>query len=123
MGIVFNFLRIPSYRCLDTSNFFLFSDILMLLLWSEILVLRACVETIYTLFYITFYYVDYVFLSCGPNIYYEFFFRVFEGIGFSFYNYITYSTSSILASGNSFYCVSMNVVEGVFLKRLRLSGF
>ena len=46
-GIVLNSLLLHSYWCLDRFNF-LFSEILMLLLWSDILVLRACVDPMYT---------------------------------------------------------------------------
>ena len=45
------------------------------------------------------------FLSCSLSLYFEFCFWVFKGIGFSFYNYITYFTSFIIAFGNSLCCV------------------
>ena len=52
---------------------------------------------------VTFDYVDIVFKLQFKSIYSEFRFQFFEGIGFSFNNYITYSTSLILAFGNSLY--------------------
>ena len=46
-GIALNYPLLHSNRCLDTFDF-LFSGILMLLLWSEIMLLRTCVDSIYT---------------------------------------------------------------------------
>ena len=47
MGIVLNSPLPHSYRCLDSLSF-LFSGILMLLLRNDILILRACVDPMYT---------------------------------------------------------------------------
>ena len=52
IGMVLNLPWLHSVRCIDAFNF-LFSDILMLLLWRDILVLRACVDPMY-IFYIRF---------------------------------------------------------------------
>ena len=65
------------------------------------------------------------FLSCSFSLYHEFCFQVFEGIGFSFYIYITCSTSFILAFGNSLYCVFLVFRRGeyFFLRFWVVSGF
>ena len=59
-----------------------------------------CWPYVYFFALATFNYVDYVFLNCCLSLYFEFCFWVFKGIGFSFFNYITYSTSFIIAFGN-----------------------
>ena len=51
MGMTVNLPSLHSYRYLDTFNF-LFFGILILLLWSDILVLRACVDPMYISLYV-----------------------------------------------------------------------
>ena len=46
IGIILNLPRIHCYRCFETCNF-LFPSILILLLCSDVLVLRACVDPMY----------------------------------------------------------------------------
>ena len=90
------------YGCLDTSNFRIFG-MLVLLLWSEILVLRACVDPMKIYIYNS----RFCRLRFWSQLKSLFILnvRTFKGIGFSFWNYITYFTSFILAFGNSLYCV------------------
>ena len=54
------------------------------------------------------------FLSCSLRLYFEFCFRVFKGIGFPFYNYITYFTSFIIAFGNPLCCVFSEYGRGEY---------
>ena len=54
------------------------------------------------------------FLSCSLSLYFEFCFRVFKGIGFSFCNYITYFASFIIAFGNRLCCVFSECRKGEY---------
>ena len=46
IGIILNFPLLHRYRCFETLNF-MFSSIFLLLLWSDVLVLSACVDPMY----------------------------------------------------------------------------
>ena len=115
MGITLNLPWLHSYSCFDTFTF-LFSGIFILLLWSDILALKACIDPMYISLHLLhsimltmfFWVAAYIF------IYSEFCFWVFKGIRFSFHNYITYSTSFFLAFGNSLYCVSPECWRGEY---------
>ena len=50
-------------------------------------------------------YIQQHFSSWSLSFYFEFGFRVFKGIGFTFYSYIIYFASFITAFGNSLSCV------------------
>ena len=96
-----------SYRRLDTFNF-LFSGI-----WYRSCRAIFCnwglVLTLYMFLYICYIWLNILnFLSRSRSfafIYSEFYFPDFKGIGFYFYNYITYSTTFIFAFSNSRWCV------------------
>ena len=60
MDIVLNQPLLPFYRCFDTFSF-LFSGNLILFLWSDILVLRLCIDSMYTSFHLL--------LLCSLNLY------------------------------------------------------
>ena len=95
----------------------------MLLCCSDILVLRACVDPMYTSLHLLHSIMLTTFFELQLKslfIYYEFYFRVFKGIGFSFYNYITYFTSFILLLGNSLCCVFFECRRGEYLKNIEV---
>ena len=76
-----------------------------------------CQSNVYFFTFATFNYVDYVFLSCCLNLY--LFWILFQGFWrFSFYNYIPYFKSFVLAFGNSPCCVFPECRRGeYFFKR------
>ena len=104
-----------SYRCFDSFSF-LFSGNLILLLWSDILVLRACVDLIHSFFYICYIRLCWLrFLNCCLNFYLLWtLFWIFEGLGFSIDNNITYSTSFILAFCNLMCCMFPECSRGEY---------
>ena len=118
MGITLNLPWLHSYRCFDTFNFhfFCYFDIALVKWYSGIKSL--CWSYAYFLTFITFNYADCVFwITAYVFIYSEFCFRVFKGIVFSFYNYITCSKSLFLALVISCVVFSPNVEEVSILLR------
>ena len=112
--MILNFPLLHWYICFETFNF-LFSSILILLLWSDVLVLSACVDPMY------------ISLHSLHSIMYNTFFEsqleilfilnlvsgFLKGTEFTFYNYITYFASFNFAFGDSLCCVFFPNVEEV----------
>ena len=115
MDILLNNPLLHSYWFLDIFNF-LFSGILMLLLWSDIL--RASVEPMYTSLHLLHSIMSTSFFELQfKSIYHEFCLGVFEDIGFLFFNSITSSTSFILVFSLSLCCIFPGCRRGeYFLK-------
>ena len=118
-GIVLNFPLLHSYWCLATFNF-LFSGILMLLLCSDILVMRTCFDlcTLLNICQIRLCR-QHFFLSWNLNLYLlSIFSGFFKVLGFDSINYTSFSTSFILTFRYSLCCeFSLNVEEVSILKR------
>ena len=103
-GIILNSPWLHSYRCFDTFNF-LFSSILILL-WGDVFALRACIDPMYIFLHLLHSIKTTALFDLQlKRIYFEFGFRVFKGIRFTFYNCITYFALFIIAFSNPLSCV------------------